>query len=90
MILLTAITPAGARLAIKTAFGIVILERVPGEKAPTALTLEEALVAPEGLERVLEFVRDNLSDPALVGILSWKQQFESVGYSNLEMSFVLG
>lgn len=67
MILLTAITPAGARLAIKTAFGIVILERVPGEKAPTALTLEEALVAPEGLERVLEFVRDNLSDPALVG-----------------------
>ena len=43
MILLTAITQSGPRLAIKTAAGIVILEKTQAKEASLPLTIEEAL-----------------------------------------------
>jgi 2,4-diketo-3-deoxy-L-fuconate hydrolase len=62
MILLTAITPSGPRLAIKTSAGIVVLEKVQKKKAELPLTLEEALFVPKGLDRVRRFVCENLKD----------------------------
>jgi 2,4-diketo-3-deoxy-L-fuconate hydrolase len=62
MILLTAITSSGPRLAIKTSAGIVILEKAQKKKAEIPLTLEEALFVPRGLDRVRRFVRENLND----------------------------
>jgi 2-keto-4-pentenoate hydratase/2-oxohepta-3-ene-1,7-dioic acid hydratase in catechol pathway len=63
MILLTAITPSGPRLAIKTTVGIVILENAQGWNPSLPLTIEEALFVPGGLDRVRNFVRENLEDP---------------------------
>lgn len=62
MILLTAITSSGPRLAIKTSAGIVILEKAQRKKSGLPLTLEEALFVPKGLDRVRRFVRENLKD----------------------------
>lgn len=62
MILLTAITSSGPRLAIKTSAGIVILEKAQRKKSELPLTLEEALFVPKGLDRVRRFVRENLKD----------------------------
>ena len=61
MILLSAITPAGPRLALKTSSGIVILEKAGGNKAALPTTLEEALLSSGALDRVRDFVRDNTS-----------------------------
>ena len=58
MILLTAITPSGPRLAIKTSAGVVILEAAQGKKASLPLTIEEALFVAGGLDRVRNFVGD--------------------------------
>jgi 2-keto-4-pentenoate hydratase/2-oxohepta-3-ene-1,7-dioic acid hydratase in catechol pathway len=63
MILLTAITPSGPRLAVKTSAGIVILEKAQQKKSEQPRTLEEALFVPRGLESVRRFVRENLKDP---------------------------
>ena len=63
MILLTAITPSGPRLAVKTSAGIVILEKAQQKKSELPRTLEEALFVPRGLESVRRFVRENLKDP---------------------------
>jgi len=61
MILLTAITPAGARLAVKTASGIVILETV-GKKTGLPLTMEEIFLIPDALDRIRDFINQNLVD----------------------------
>src|SRR5258708_4090920 len=66
MILLTAITAKGPRLALKTNSGVVILEKASTNGSPAPLTLGEALLAPDGLDRVRKFVADNLSDAAKV------------------------
>jgi len=63
MILLTALTPSGPRLAVKTSAGIVILEKAQQKKSELPRTLEEALFVPRGLESVRRFVRENLKDP---------------------------
>lgn len=62
MILLTAITSSGPRLAIKTSAGIVILEKAQSKKSSLPLTIEEALFVPDGLDRVRRFVREHLKD----------------------------
>jgi len=62
MILLTAITPAGPRLAIKTSAGIVILEKAQRKKTDLPRTLEEALFVPRGIDSVRSFVRENFKD----------------------------
>ncbi len=64
MILLTAITPSGPRLAIKTSAGIVILEKPQGKKSSLPVTLEEALFVPGALDRVRTFFHENLKDSA--------------------------
>jgi len=64
MILLSAITQAGLRLAVKTHSGIVILEKAQNRKSILPLTIGEVLATPEGLNRVRDFVRDNLADSA--------------------------
>ncbi len=66
MILLTAITPHGPRLALKTSSGIVILESAGKNKSAVPLTLGQALVEPGGFEFVRQFVGENLSDNAKV------------------------
>jgi 2-keto-4-pentenoate hydratase/2-oxohepta-3-ene-1,7-dioic acid hydratase in catechol pathway len=70
MILLTAITSSGPRLATKTVAGIVILEEAPGEKAGLPLTIEEVLSVPLGLDRVHRFVRENLEDASKLSKLA--------------------
>jgi 2,4-diketo-3-deoxy-L-fuconate hydrolase len=62
MILLTAITPSGPRLAIKTSAGIVILEEAQRKETDLPRTLEEVLVVPRGLDSVRRFVREHLND----------------------------
>ena len=64
MILLTAITPSGPRLAIKTSAGIVILEEAQRKKTDLPRTLEEVLVVPRGLDSVRRFVREHFKDPS--------------------------
>jgi 2-keto-4-pentenoate hydratase/2-oxohepta-3-ene-1,7-dioic acid hydratase in catechol pathway len=64
MILLTAITPAGPRLAVKTASGIVVLEKLQAKESSLPVTLKEALLQPRGLDRVRDFVAQRLGDPA--------------------------
>jgi 2,4-didehydro-3-deoxy-L-rhamnonate hydrolase len=64
MILLTAITPSGPRLAIKTPSGIIILEHAQGGTVSLPLTMDEALILPGGLDRVRDFVYKNFEDPA--------------------------
>jgi 2-keto-4-pentenoate hydratase/2-oxohepta-3-ene-1,7-dioic acid hydratase in catechol pathway len=59
MILLSAITSAGARLAVKTKAGIGILENASGGKNGLPVTLEEALLTSNGLNHVRDFVRKN-------------------------------
>ena len=70
MILLTAITSSGPRLAIKTSAGIVVLEKAQKKKAELPLTLEEALFVPRGLDRVRRFVRENLKDASKLSKLA--------------------
>src|SRR6478672_7719753 len=60
MILLTTITPAGPRLAVKTAAGIVILETV-GKKSALPLRMEEIFLIPDALDRIRDFIDRNLS-----------------------------
>jgi 2-keto-4-pentenoate hydratase/2-oxohepta-3-ene-1,7-dioic acid hydratase in catechol pathway len=62
MILLTAITPSGPRLAIKTSAGIVILENAQGKKSSLPLTIAEALFVSGGIDRVRSFVGENPKD----------------------------
>ncbi len=70
MILLTAITSSGPRLAIKTSAGIVVLEKVQKKKVDLPLTLEEALFVPRGLDRVRRFVRENFKDESKLSKLA--------------------
>jgi 2,4-diketo-3-deoxy-L-fuconate hydrolase len=71
MILLTAITPSGPRLAIKTSVGIVVLDKAEGnKKSELPLTIEEALFAPGGLDGVSRFVRENLKDASTLSKLA--------------------
>jgi 2-keto-4-pentenoate hydratase/2-oxohepta-3-ene-1,7-dioic acid hydratase in catechol pathway len=71
MILLTAITPSGSRLAIKTSAGIVILEKAQGKKKSSLpLTIEQALFVPGGLDRVRRFVRENFKDASKLSKLA--------------------
>ncbi|MBS1850097.1 MAG: fumarylacetoacetate hydrolase family protein [Acidobacteria bacterium] len=60
MILLTAMTSAGPRLAVKTTAGIVVLEKLQNSKVP--LTLGEALTSPGGLDAVRAAVGSLLKD----------------------------
>jgi 2,4-diketo-3-deoxy-L-fuconate hydrolase len=64
MILLTAITPAGPRLAVKIASGIIVLEKLQAKESKLPVTLKEALVQPRGLDRIREVVAQILGDPA--------------------------
>jgi 2,4-didehydro-3-deoxy-L-rhamnonate hydrolase len=66
MILLTAITPSGPRLAIKTPHGIIILEHARKGAVSLPLTIDEALNLPGALDRVRDFVYKNFEDPAKV------------------------
>jgi 2-keto-4-pentenoate hydratase/2-oxohepta-3-ene-1,7-dioic acid hydratase in catechol pathway len=59
MILLSAVTSAGARLAVKTKAGISILESASSGKNGLPITLEEALLTPNGLNQVRDFVVKN-------------------------------
>lgn len=61
MILLSAITSAGSRLAVKTKAGISILEGNASSKNVLPLTLEEALLTSDGLNQVRNFVHQNES-----------------------------
>jgi 2,4-diketo-3-deoxy-L-fuconate hydrolase len=70
MILLTAITSSGPRLAIKTSAGVVVLEKAQKKKAELPLTLEEVLLAPRGLDRVRRFVRENFKDSSKLSKLA--------------------
>jgi len=70
MILLTANTSSGPRLAIKTSAGIVVFEDAQKKKAEIPLTLEEALFVPRGLDRVRRFVRENLKDASVLSKLA--------------------
>ena len=67
MILLSAVTQSGTRLAVKTTSGIVVLEKIQKKKTDLPLTLQEALLVPGGLDRVGDFVREHLSDPTKAG-----------------------
>jgi 2,4-diketo-3-deoxy-L-fuconate hydrolase len=78
MILLTAITENGPRLAVKTISGIVILEKAWKEKS-TLPTLGEALVEAGGLDRIRKFVSENLSDPAKVRKLAVPESDLQIG-----------
>jgi 2-keto-4-pentenoate hydratase/2-oxohepta-3-ene-1,7-dioic acid hydratase in catechol pathway len=60
MILLTAVTSAGPRLAVKTPAGIVVLEKLQNPKVP--LTLGEALLSLGGLDAVRAAVGNLLKD----------------------------
>jgi len=59
MILLSAITSAGARLAVKTKAGISILESALSGQSALPATLEEALLTSNGLNQVRDFVHKN-------------------------------
>src|SRR5580700_5041644 len=59
MILLSAVTSAGARLAVKTKAGISVLETASAGKNGLPSTLEEALLTPNGLDQVRDFVLKN-------------------------------
>jgi len=67
MILLTAITASGPRLAIKTSSGTIVLENVQGKKTSLPSTIEEMLFVPGGLDRVRKFVHEHLKDGAGLG-----------------------
>jgi 2-keto-4-pentenoate hydratase/2-oxohepta-3-ene-1,7-dioic acid hydratase in catechol pathway len=79
MILLTAITPSGPRLAIKTSAGIVILENAQRKKTDLPRTLEEALFAPRGLDSVHRFVRENFKDPKKLQKLATRENKVRLG-----------
>jgi 2-keto-4-pentenoate hydratase/2-oxohepta-3-ene-1,7-dioic acid hydratase in catechol pathway len=64
MILLTAMTPNGPRVALKTSLGIVILEKAWKNKSSAPLSVGHALVEPGGLDRIRQFVNENLGDVA--------------------------
>jgi len=64
MILLTAVTSAGPRLAVRTTSGIVVLEKLRGEDSRWPVTLGEALFQSAELEHVRDVVRKVLGNPA--------------------------
>lgn len=70
MILLTAITSSGPRLAVKTTSGIVVLEKAQGGKGSLPSTIEEMLLVPDGLDRVHDFVHQLLKDGARLSQLA--------------------
>jgi len=67
MILLTAVTPSGPRLAVKTGAGIGVLENVRGAGSLPS-TLEEAILTPGGLDRVRDFVNKNPKDSSKLAV----------------------
>jgi 2-keto-4-pentenoate hydratase/2-oxohepta-3-ene-1,7-dioic acid hydratase in catechol pathway len=79
MILLTAITSSGPRLAIKTTAGIVVLEKAQGKKAGLPLTLDEALFVPRGFDRVRRFVHENFKDVSKLSKLATPERKVRLG-----------
>jgi 2-keto-4-pentenoate hydratase/2-oxohepta-3-ene-1,7-dioic acid hydratase in catechol pathway len=79
MILLTAITSSGPRLAIKTTAGIVVLEKAQGKKAGLPLTLDEALFMPRGFDRVRRFVHENFKDVSKLSKLATPERKVRLG-----------
>lgn len=79
MILLTAITPNGPRVALKTGSGIVILEQAGKGKTPLPLSIGETLMASDGLELIRQFVADNLGDAAKLRKLAVPESEIQVG-----------
>jgi 2-keto-4-pentenoate hydratase/2-oxohepta-3-ene-1,7-dioic acid hydratase in catechol pathway len=79
MILLTAITSSGPRLAIKTSAGIVVLEKAQGKKAGLPLTLDEALFMPRGFDRVRRFVHENFKDVSKLSKLATPERKVRLG-----------
>jgi 2-keto-4-pentenoate hydratase/2-oxohepta-3-ene-1,7-dioic acid hydratase in catechol pathway len=61
MILLSANTPAGRRLAVKTASGIAVLEEAGAEQAGLPATLDNAIRTPGAMDRVRGFIGDQAS-----------------------------
>jgi 2-keto-4-pentenoate hydratase/2-oxohepta-3-ene-1,7-dioic acid hydratase in catechol pathway len=59
LILLTASTSSGAGLAVKTKAGVTLLAKAAAKNTSLPSTLEEALLAPGGLDRVRDFVKAN-------------------------------
>lgn len=79
MILLTAMTPSGSRLAIKTKAGIIIPDNAQRKRSSLPLTLEESLMNAGGLSRVRNFVHKNLSDPTIQSGLAVPETAVKVG-----------
>jgi len=79
MILLTAITSAGPRLAVKTSWGILVLEKAQRGHSPLPLTLGEALVEHGGLDRVCDFARTVLEDSVALRELTVPEDDVRVG-----------
>src|SRR4029077_11223005 len=91
MILLTAITSSGIRLAIKTSAGIVVFEDAQKKKAEIPLTLEEALFVPRGLDRVRRFVCENLRTCRCGASWGARRRKSVLAHSSARaMSFALG
>jgi 2-keto-4-pentenoate hydratase/2-oxohepta-3-ene-1,7-dioic acid hydratase in catechol pathway len=59
MILLSAITPTGSRLAIKTPSGVAFLEGAGAGQGGLPATIEDALLTPGAMDRIRIFVRDH-------------------------------
>src|SRR5258708_10245353 len=78
MILLTAITLAGPRLAVKTTSGIVILDTV-GKKAGLPLTMEEIFLIPDALDRIRAFTNQDLVEGVNSGLLAIPEQECRIG-----------
>jgi 2-keto-4-pentenoate hydratase/2-oxohepta-3-ene-1,7-dioic acid hydratase in catechol pathway len=78
MILLTAVTPDGPRLAVKTGAGILLPEKTRGKKGVPA-TIEEALLAPDGLDRVRKYLRKMLKDSEALSKLVVPEETIQIG-----------
>jgi 2-keto-4-pentenoate hydratase/2-oxohepta-3-ene-1,7-dioic acid hydratase in catechol pathway len=59
MILLTAYTSSGPRLAVKTKSGITVLEKASTRESALPSTLEAALFVSGGLDRIRDFLKNN-------------------------------
>jgi 2,4-diketo-3-deoxy-L-fuconate hydrolase len=70
MILLTAITPDGPKLALKTTAGIAILETTGPDGSKLPKTLGHAITEAGGLDRIRQFIRQNFSDASTLSRLA--------------------
>jgi acylpyruvate hydrolase len=79
MILLTAMTASGPRLGIKTASGIVIPESDRGMKTSLPATLEEAVLSPDGLDLVREYLRKEVKGSGTLPRRTMTEQKVQIG-----------